>query len=58
MMYLAIANNFKTDEEIVMGIFNTADEAWENIDFNLEWDEDDIKEDWHFMVQEVADDYY
>ena len=58
MMYLAIANNIKTDEEIVMGIFNTADEAWENIDFNLEWDEDDVKEDWQFMVQEVADDYY
>ena len=45
MKYLAIANNIKTDEEIVMGIFNTADEAWENIDFNLEWDEDDVKED-------------
>ena len=58
MKYLAIANNIKTDEEIVLGIFDTADEAWWNINFNLEWDEDDIKEDWQFMVQEVAGNYY
>ena len=58
MKYLAIANNIKTDEEIVLGIFNDADEAWQNINFNLEWDEDDIKEDWQFMVQEVAGNYY
>ena len=58
MMYLAIANNFKTNEEIILGIFNDADEAWENINFNLEWDEDDIKENWLFMVQEVAGNYY
>jgi hypothetical protein len=58
MKYLAIANNIKTDEEIVLGIFNDANEAWENINFNLEWDEDDIKEDWQFMVQEVAGNYY
>ena len=58
MKYLAIANNIKTDEEIVMGIFDTADEAWENISFNLEWDEGDIEEDWQFMVQEVAGNYY
>jgi hypothetical protein len=58
MKYLAIANNIKTDEEIVLGIFNDANEAWENINFNLEWDEDDIKEDWQFIVQEVAGNYY
>ena len=54
MMYLAIANNNKTNEEIVMGVFNTAEEAWWNINNNLEWGEDAIKEDWWFMVQEIT----
>lgn len=58
MMYLAIANNIKTDEEAVLGIFNTAEEAWWNINFNLEWDENDVKENWWFTVQEIDENYY
>ena len=54
MMYLVIANNIKTNKESVLGIFNTAEEAWWNIHNNLEWDENDVKEDWQFMVQEIA----
>ena len=54
MMYLVIANNIKTNKESVLGIFNTAEEAWWNIHNNLEWDENAVKEDWRFMVQEIT----
>ena len=57
MIYLAIAYNVKTNEEAVLGAFDSADEAWWNINFNLEWDENDIKENWQFMVQEITEDF-
>ena len=58
MKYVAFAGNERTGEDIELGVFNSAEEAWWNIKNNLEWDENDIREEWTFQVVETSDDDY
>ena len=51
--YVVFAENNKTDEFITLGTFDSQEEADWNIENNLEWDEDDIIEDWHIFTEEV-----
>jgi hypothetical protein len=54
--YVVFAENNKTDEFITLGTFDSQEEADWNIENNLEWDEDDIIEDWHIFTEEVDED--
>ena len=56
--YVVFAENKKTDEFIFLGTFPTEEEAQWNIDNNLEWDEDDIIEDWKVFIEPVDEDDY
>ena len=58
MKYVAFATNERTDETIELGAFTSAEEAWWNIKNNLEWDEDDVREEWTFQVVETLDEDY
>ena len=54
--YVVFAENKKTDEFISLGTFPTEEEAQWNIDNNIEWDEDDVVEDWKIFIEEVDED--
>lgn len=56
MKYVIFAENKKTDEFISLGTFDTREEAEWNIENNLEWDEDDVVEDWEVFIEEVDED--
>ena len=53
MMYTVIAMNVKTGMILPLGDFPTEEEAQYNIDHNIEWDEDDIPEDWDFIIEPI-----
>lgn len=57
MMYEVIAINMATDERVILGYFESEAEAWDNIQNNLEWDEDDNPADWGFDVIEMGDEF-
>ena len=57
MMFSVIATNKKTDERLNLGSFPTEEEAQYNIDNNIEWDEDDVIEDWVLTIEPTEDDY-
>ena len=58
-MITVYAENLKSGEVLELGKFYTMEEAQYNIENNLEWDEDDIIEDWNiFTLEEFnADDF-
>ena len=56
MKYVVFAENKVTDEFITLDTFNSFEEAQWNIDNNLEWDENDIIEDWNIFIEEVDED--
>lgn len=56
MKYVIFAENKKTDEFISFGTFDTREEAEWNIENNLEWDKDDVVEDWEVFIEEVDED--
>lgn len=56
MKYVIFAENKKTDKFISLGTFDTREEADWNIENNLEWDEDDVVEDWEVFIEEVDED--
>jgi hypothetical protein len=56
MKYVIFAENKKTDEFISLGTFDTREEADWNLENNLEWDEDDVIEDWEVFIEEVDED--
>ena len=51
--YHALATNEKTHESYNLGFFQTAEEAWWNLEHNLVWDEGDNPEDYSFEVLET-----
>ncbi len=55
-MYVAFATNEKTGEVVELETFNSAEDAWWEIENNLEWDEEDNPADWTFQVVEREDD--
>ena len=55
-MYVAFATNEKTGEVVELETFNSAEDAWWEIENNLEWDEEDNPADWTFQVVESAED--
>ena len=57
MKFRVIATNYKTGEVLALGDFDTQEEAQYNIDNNIEWDEDDIPEDWDFTIEPTDDEY-
>ena len=56
-MFKVMAKFMKTNEVMTLGIFDTYDEAQWNIDNNIEWDEEDVPEEWSFEVVPVDDEY-
>lgn len=56
MKYVIFAENKKTDEFISLGTFDTREDAEWNLENNLEWDEDDVVEDWEVFIEEVDED--
>ena len=48
-----IAKNKKTKENLLLGVFNDAKEAQWEIENNLEYDEDDIVEDWEITIEDI-----
>ena len=56
MKYVIFAENKKTDEFISLGTFDTREDAEWNLENNLEWDEDDVIEDWEVFIEEVDED--
>jgi hypothetical protein len=56
-MFTVIAMNTKTGAILPLGDFPTEEEAQYNIDNNIEWDEDDVPEDWNFTIEENEDEY-
>lgn len=57
MAFAVIAINDKKNERLNLGTFPTEEEAQYNIDHNIEWEEDDIPEDWKFAIEPVDDEY-
>ena len=57
MKFTVIAMNTKTGFVLPLGDFSTEAEAQYNIDHNIEWDEDDIPEDWDFTIEPTEDEY-
>lgn len=57
MKFRVIATNHKTGEVLALGDFDTQVEAQYNIDNNIEWDDDDIPEDWDFDIEPIDDEY-
>ena len=57
MKFTVIAMNTKTGFILSLGDFSTKAKAQYNIDHNIEWDEDDIPEDWDFIIEPVDDEY-
>ena len=62
MKYVVFGENKKTEEFITLGTFDTKEEANWNVENNLEWDEDDVIEDWEISIEEIdeneEDDYF
>ena len=57
MAFKVMATNNKTKEVLCLGIAPTVEEAQYDIDNNLEWDEDDIPEDWSFSIEPTDEEY-
>ena len=55
--YKLLAFNVTTHQEVVLGIFEEMDEGWEAMQ-RIEFDEDDIIEDWFFQMVAVTDEGY
>ena len=51
MMYTVIAFNAKRGWTLPLGDFPTEEEAQFHIDNDIEWDEDDIPEEWDFVIE-------
>lgn len=51
-MFVVYALNKKTKENLKLGEFNTYTAAQYAIDNELEWDEDDVPEDWKIYIVE------
>ena len=56
MKYTVFATNEKTKEVYELDYFQTAEEAWWNINHNIEWEEGDNPDDYTFQVVESEDD--
>ena len=57
-MFQILATNIKTLEIISSpSLYETIEDASLAIDLEVEWDEDDIQEDWMFEIIEVDDEY-
>lgn len=57
-MYQIQATNVKTLEIILYSnLYETREDAKWAIDNDIEWDEDDIPEDWMFEIVESEDEY-
>ena len=57
-MYQIKTVNTKTLETILFSnLYDTTEDARLAIDYDIEWDEDDIQEDWNFDIIEVDDEY-
>lgn len=57
MKFMLTATNKKTGVIVLFDTFPTKEEAQYNIDNNIEWDEDDIPEDWEFTIEPVDEEY-
>ena len=51
LMYTAYAFNKRTKEKIILGHYPTEKYAWWDIAHNLEWNENDNKDEWSFSVE-------
>ena len=49
------AINKVTDEELSLGYCDTEEDAQEDIDNNIEWDDLDNPDDWRFEIRPVED---
>ena len=49
------AINEVTEEELFLGYCDTEDDAQEDIDNNIEWDDLDNPDDWRFEIRQVED---
>ena len=56
MMYAVIAFNAKHGWTHCLGEFPTEEEAQYHIDHDIEWEEDDVPEDWDFTIEPVDKD--
>ena len=57
-MYQIKATNTKTLEILLFpNFYETTEDARLAIDHDIEWDEDDIQEDWEFDIVEAEDEY-
>lgn len=57
-MFKIVALNTKTLEKLEWFGFESAEEAENYLDEYIEWDEDDIPEDWEFTFEECNSDDY
>ena len=57
MRYAVIATNIRTGEKLDLGHFDYAEDAQYEIDHNIEWDEEDVPEEWSFEIVPVDDEY-
>lgn len=55
-MYYIYAENKKTHELMMIGETDTLEQARWEIDNNIEWDDDDIPEDWTFKAVYAEED--
>lgn len=55
-MFKIVALNTKTLEKLEWFGYSTREDAQYDIDNNLEWDEDDVIEDWKFSIEEYEED--
>ena len=56
-MWKVMAVNEKTMERLELGREKSQEDAQWQIDNNIEWDEDDVREDWILYAEEVEDEY-
>ena len=56
-MWKIMAVNEKTMERLELGREKSQEDAQWQIDNNIEWDEDDVREDWILYAEEVEDEY-
>ena len=56
-MYVVFAENKYTDEVVELGNFPTEEEARENIENNIDW-EDENPDDWVIKIMETDEEYY
>lgn len=57
-MFKIVALNVKTLEKLEWFGYESREEAQYTIDNNIEWDEDDVPEEWKFSIEEMEDDEY